>query len=364
MGPSNNKKKRSGGAAGATAATNTANGDPNAIGRVRLLLPDQWRQQVATLDPFASDPFLILDADSAVFRTDDGSSGTVESIAIKARHCPSCLQPAKNFCGRCRTVAYCSKECQVKHWKLSHKKACKSTPLYDWPSLPKIHSLFRGLTNEARTEPYEFITVKPTQKLDNMQEMCDQVLEGADDIFDIPGFGNNQIQVMWVMNTCSSAKDSTVAALCHRFGWTSGRYSVELVEGYRAAEELFMYCLLCDDCFQNPNQAPNLEKSYYGRALFPLQPEQFCRGNIVLYKIALKNKRRKPPARGVGPSVFLALSDDSDLVFEYELYPMTKAEVAYMLAERMRSKESGVLTRRLLRNELRVVEKPEEVQLV
>ena len=27
-------------------------------------------------------------------------------------------------CGRCRTAAYCCKDCQVKDWKAGHKQAC------------------------------------------------------------------------------------------------------------------------------------------------------------------------------------------------------------------------------------------------
>jgi hypothetical protein len=29
-------------------------------------------------------------------------------------------------CGSCRTTPYCSRECQVKHWKASHKKNCQN----------------------------------------------------------------------------------------------------------------------------------------------------------------------------------------------------------------------------------------------
>ncbi|CAM9691130.1 unnamed protein product [Pylaiella littoralis] len=31
-------------------------------------------------------------------------------------------------CGRCRTTVYCSKECQVEHWKAGHKQMCNRSP--------------------------------------------------------------------------------------------------------------------------------------------------------------------------------------------------------------------------------------------
>merc|ERR1712034_94901 len=30
------------------------------------------------------------------------------------------------FCSRCRSVRYCSKECQTNHWKRVHEKKCKN----------------------------------------------------------------------------------------------------------------------------------------------------------------------------------------------------------------------------------------------
>lgn len=39
--------------------------------------------------------------------------------------CP-CLNGANKLCSRCRSIAYCSEECQSKDWK-EHKKMCKKT---------------------------------------------------------------------------------------------------------------------------------------------------------------------------------------------------------------------------------------------
>jgi hypothetical protein len=38
---------------------------------------------------------------------------------------PSCTNEGKKKCGRCNTVRYCSRECQVEHWKSEHKSLCQ-----------------------------------------------------------------------------------------------------------------------------------------------------------------------------------------------------------------------------------------------
>ena len=39
---------------------------------------------------------------------------------------PGCLKEAHLKCSRCQTVRYCSKACQVTHWKAGHSKACRA----------------------------------------------------------------------------------------------------------------------------------------------------------------------------------------------------------------------------------------------
>ncbi len=42
---------------------------------------------------------------------------------VNTSTCVKCLSTARETCGRCKRVAYCSKECQTQDWK-QHKKAC------------------------------------------------------------------------------------------------------------------------------------------------------------------------------------------------------------------------------------------------
>lgn len=42
--------------------------------------------------------------------------------------CTSCSKPAANKCGGCKTLSYCSKDCQSKDWP-NHKATCKDVQL-------------------------------------------------------------------------------------------------------------------------------------------------------------------------------------------------------------------------------------------
>ena len=47
------------------------------------------------------------------------------SAAVSASTCAKCGKGGKSLtCTRCRKISYCSKECQISHWK-THKPACR-----------------------------------------------------------------------------------------------------------------------------------------------------------------------------------------------------------------------------------------------
>ena len=46
---------------------------------------------------------------------------------------PGCLKEAHLKCSRCQTVRYCSKACQVTHWKAGHSKACRAAGAPAYP---------------------------------------------------------------------------------------------------------------------------------------------------------------------------------------------------------------------------------------
>jgi hypothetical protein len=127
------------------------------------------------------------------------------------------------------------------------------------------------------------------------------------------------------------------------------------MEGYRVAESKLYYVVLCDDCFQNPVQSPGLELSYYGRACFNIPPGKECRGNLVIFRLMAKKKQWRPSPKGF--DLLFQLTDDSGLQFEYEIYPVCKAEVAHMLSERRKALDQGAFTPRMWRSRVRAKER-------
>jgi hypothetical protein len=60
------------------------------------------------------------------------SSSSGSSSRVKpSRPCAQCgeLFPKLQQCSRCKAVAYCSRDCQVAHWRAGHKEACQGQPV-------------------------------------------------------------------------------------------------------------------------------------------------------------------------------------------------------------------------------------------
>lgn len=325
----------------------------NKLPRPRVDLPGNWEEQVASINPLVSatngSGWVCLEVDRYVVVKPGHLEGVRKPLPIGA-DCPICLKRgATKMCAKCESVYYCSKTCQSAHWRDAHKKACIPNP-----KLARFNTdvrQFRSL-DPAAFEGHEFLTIKPTGRFESLAEICDQCLENADDIMDIPGFGHDQIQSQWA---AINSEAPLSRALQERFGWTSGAYGVELMEGYRMAEDFIVYMVLCDDSFLNQR---GLETSYYGGACFPYAYEgKDVRGNLVIFRLAVKNKEWRPmPSPGGLSNLIFEPTDDSNLTFEYEMFPVCKAEVAHMLQERRRAMDNGSYTRRLWRTQIRRTE--------
>ena len=362
----NATKQRGNAASNSNCSSNISSGPVgNEIPLYRKVQPDTFKTLVDELNPVlrfdGGQTWACMDDDSFYSPTFNESGEMVAQLAErmsirqhgKPAECPLCFAPASLKCGKCKSVFYCGAECQKKHWKKCHKKACEPNPR-QYHFDVNIND-FRSLVGTDAFEGHEFIVIKPTEKLSSLEDICSTCLESADNIFDkVPGFGNDQIQANWVLNNTSHPISK---AIQKHFGWTSGAHGIDTMEGYRHSEDIFVYNLMYDDNFIGQT---DLAVSYYGDACFPwARDNKHVRGNLVIFKLLIKNKKRFERDL-TGVRMMLDCSDDSDLQFQYELYPITKAEIAHMLQERRKAIEQGNYTRRQWRYKIRRVERRHE----
>ena len=359
---SKNKKKTGNNVEGGHRFIPGTGGGPigNEIPLYRKSQPELFKTFVDEINPIlrfnAGQTWPCIDDDS-FYSTTRNESGeiVIERHSVRQNgviaECPLCFAPAYENCSVCWSVFYCSKDCQKKHWKQCHKKACKPKPhLYRF----KIDiDQFKSLPQDA-FEGHEFILIKPTEKLSSLEQICDVCLEPADDVFDkVQGFGCDQTQPLWALN---NSNHTISKAIRSHFGWTSSEHGISTLEGYRHSEDHFVYMVMYDDNFLHQK---DMDLSYYGDACFPWAREnKHVRGNILIYKLYIKNKRRVERNRNI-PFIFIC-SDDDDLQHEFELYPITKCEIALMLRERREAIEQGKYTRRQWRYVIRREERKHE----
>eukprot|EP00004_Rigifila_ramosa_P015510 TRINITY_DN3604_c0_g1_i1.p1 TRINITY_DN3604_c0_g1~~TRINITY_DN3604_c0_g1_i1.p1 ORF type:complete len:1313 (+),score=242.86 TRINITY_DN3604_c0_g1_i1:582-3941(+) len=84
-----------------------------------------FKSELSSLGPQASAAAMLLTAANAAAVL-PGNSGAGKSAAVPVQFCAHCQQskPDMQRCTRCRTVLYCSKDCQRADWKV-HKALCK-----------------------------------------------------------------------------------------------------------------------------------------------------------------------------------------------------------------------------------------------
>lgn len=338
--------------------------DPNELPLYRKEQPELFKTLVDELNPVlrfkAGQTWICFDDDSFVAPAlNERGELVAQRLTIRehgaAAECPMCFKPASLKCGKCQSVFYCSEDCQKQHWKKCHKKACVEKPHHIYHFDINIDQ-FLSLPDDA-FEGHEFLLIKPTDKLSSLDEICRDCLESADDVFEkVPGFGCHQIEKNWLMNNFT---DPICKKIRQHFGWTSPSHDISPLEGYIVSESQFVYFLMHDDNFIGRT---DMAVSYYGDACFPwAREDKHVRGNLLIFKLMIKEKKRVEQNYS-GAKFVCIQTDDDDLQFEYELYPVTKCEIGHILQERRKAIEQGKYTRRQWRQIVRGKERTVEVE--
>lgn len=86
---------------------------------------------------FLSDDYANVMEDLGVilfkFNNEEEAKSHIIILNMNVEHCANCNKTANeqpdhrlSLCGRCKLVKYCSKECQITHWKKIHRAVCNS----------------------------------------------------------------------------------------------------------------------------------------------------------------------------------------------------------------------------------------------
>jgi MYND finger len=109
---------------------------PNHVGYSCLPEVLVWRRQVAAANPVAMETLSPLSLPDKEAYTEEAFKLSCACCGIKARSkCQGATRAANNttigktksnikLCNQCRSVGYCSKTCQQKHWNRGHKVDC------------------------------------------------------------------------------------------------------------------------------------------------------------------------------------------------------------------------------------------------
>ena len=91
---------------------------------------------------------------------------------------PGCLKEAHLKCSRCQTVRYCSKACQVTHWKAGHAKACRAAKTEAPATPPEEDALARQdrLLRESPRADYVVEVDKTHDRAVAFERMQDRLL--------------------------------------------------------------------------------------------------------------------------------------------------------------------------------------------
>ena len=84
-------------------------------------------------EPSFDEPFLAESDNNVYFTCSDECRKSIKWYYDQLKigpNCPICFAPGCTLmCAQCQIQKYCSRDCQVRHWKTTHKKECHTDPL-------------------------------------------------------------------------------------------------------------------------------------------------------------------------------------------------------------------------------------------
>jgi len=111
---------------------------------------DNIRVMLELLDCLKDPNFQPLNDDLSEKNTSASKTPRPKHLSV-CGHCQETNCQLQN-CSRCKDIAYCSRECQIKHWKLGHKLVCKPAKTTAAPIKPSSTPSPSNLTTTEKNE--------------------------------------------------------------------------------------------------------------------------------------------------------------------------------------------------------------------
>jgi hypothetical protein len=115
-----------------------------------------------------------------------GKGGEIPYESPPPHHCWQCKmieseEHKMKTCGRCGVAKYCQKECQVEHWKASHKHSCKCLIIYT----TMVDNTKTALDNMAQyLDAFVSTDEDDSKEDDNDEEKVNRMSSNSSDSFD------------------------------------------------------------------------------------------------------------------------------------------------------------------------------------
>ncbi|KAK1287530.1 Ubiquitin carboxyl-terminal hydrolase 16 [Acorus calamus] len=77
------------------------------------------------------------------------ASATSASVFVQEKECAFCGSPATKLCSRCKSVRYCSGNCQISHWFQGHKDVCHSPSISSHYNTAERNSNLKASTKQV-----------------------------------------------------------------------------------------------------------------------------------------------------------------------------------------------------------------------